>query len=415
MAQFRYIVERGGEFFANTVESPNRREAEAVVQKANGRPAAYIQELDVELPDVAKHRMSLFHQVSMWRILAASAKGGLTAMQALDVAAKTMPVPKHQATLRWVYDACVTGLGMTAAFTSVPNICDHVALGMIGAGETSGSAQKSFEQVRQHVESRYAIRRAIMSALVYPFIVLPIAGGLIFFLLGWVLPTFDEIYKELGTPLPAPTRILMATGTWVKTNKTLAIGIAGGLLALLYSIPILATRPFLFAPGEGERKIRWPSLHRLMLKIPLFGPIFRLSLEASMVRTLVTLAKAGLELPLRLRLCRTLTWNLEFSAALSRIYEFVVGGRGPMSTALRAEPHLFTALFMGIAQASEVAPDPDSQLEPYAQTVEEMVHDRVKALEKTMEPLMIVGLAAIVLPIVLAVFLPLVDMVQNIK
>ena len=180
------------------------------------------------------------------------------------------------------------GASLADAMASLETVFPHAYVSVVRAGEAGGSLEKTLQSIGDHLAKAHAVRETIKSALVYPAILLCTAALSITFILTFVLPQFEPLFRDAGKQLPTATRIVMSAGK--------AIGSYGWAIALLLAAIGLGSK---YALTRPDVRLRWDGI---MLRMPLFGDLVAKLQTARFSRTLGTLLKNGVTLPNALRI-----------------------------------------------------------------------------------------------------------------
>jgi general secretion pathway protein F len=259
----------------------------------------------------------------------------------------------------------------------------------VRAGERGGVLEHALRRVADHLEAARELREAVISALIYPALLLMVGAAAVAFLLGFVLPRFAVIFADLGQALPLPTRLLLAISQGiVRYWWLLAAATLGVLLAWQVAWRSEATRPRI----DG-----W------LLRLPVAGDFLRRLEVGRAVRTLGTLLSAGVSLLAALEVAREGAGNRVVASALQAVHAGVKRGEGlarPM-----AEAGVFPPLAVHMVRVGEETGRLDEMLGHLAAVYEREIRVAVRRLVATLEPAIIVALGLVVLGIVLAILL----------
>lgn len=385
----------------------------AIMERHRGRAAAALFESGAKPHPAGTRRFAftagarLAIQLDFWRSLETSTRMKLMLPRALHIVASAGMTKELRAAAQAAETMITSGLpSFASALERLPNLSDKAVTAMVRSSEAGARLGEGFGQIVGILNARAALRRAVRSALVYPAIVLGLASARAIFLLVRVVPTFAEIYKELGAKLPAPTRLLMGVSDFIQLHP---FAFAGSLVALglaISSIGPLVTRPLLI----GGR----PLLQRALLRVPVFGKLIKLSWEALFARTFASLLASKLLPPVALLLCRQLSWSMDFGAAVARIQEANAKG-STVHHAMAREREFFGPQLVAAIEVGEQTGNLLDMVSIYAETAEVRLKEISHALQQTLEPILIGFVAGVVGLIVAALFLPLAGMLDSIK
>ena len=262
---------------------------------------------------------------------------------------------------------------------------------MIEAGETTGQLDSALLRLATILESQARLRRKVIAAASYPLFVMVIAIGVFLGMMLFVVPIFEEIYNDLDADLPALTDGLL-TLTRATTRFIYVVPVVLGLLVMGY---------------WRITKIREVRLQmdRLLLRVPLLGPIMRASNMSRVMATVASTLGAGVPLLNGLTVGANVAGNLAFSEALTRVREKVRDGRA-LHAAL-AEEDVFPPLLSRVVETGEETGSLASMLERYADVVADETETTVENMTTLIEPVLLVVVGGMVALMLAALYLPL--------
>jgi type IV pilus assembly protein PilC len=233
--------------------------------------------------------------------------------------------------------------------------------------------------------------------MIYPIIVLTIAMLILGFIMVFVIPKFEETFSQLGEKLPGMTQGLIDLSRWMTVNWY-----------VLFLIPILIVAGFwATARTPGGRRF----IDKMLLKLPLFGPVIHKSQVAQFARTLGTLGSSGVPLMQSLDICADASGNVVMKEGIHSVRESVREGE-PMARPM-AETQLFDEIVVNMVDVGEETGELDRMLMKIADNHEAEVEVRVSSMMSVLEPLLIVTMAVMVGYIVVALFLPLLKLQES--
>lgn len=282
-----------------------------------------------------------------------------------------------------------------------PKIFDRLYVNMVKAGEAGGVLETVLERLALFMEKTERIKGKIKAAMTYPVIVVLLAVGIVAALMVIVVPKFEQIFSGLlkGQPLPALTRFVMSVSYFVQHNIVMTLIISAAAYALF-----IAGRKTVM----GGRVMDW-----LLIKSPVLGDLFLKAAIARFTRTFGTLLASGVPILQALLITRDTSGNVHVAGAIERVHDRVKEGDGV------AGPLGATAIFPGMVTSMiEVGEETGAlpeMLARIADTYDEEVDNAVNSLTSIIEPFMIVFLAFLVGTIVIALFLPIVSIIQHLQ
>ena len=291
------------------------------------------------------------------------------------------------------------GTTFSEALTQHPKAFNKLYVNMVKAGELGGVLEIVLTRLAEFAEKSQRIKGKVTSAMVYPLVVLTIAVGIVTFLMLFIVPKFEAIFKDMlgGRPLPFITQVIMDLSRFIQGNFLL---IAGVII-----VAVFAARFAMKMPGVAA------AVDNYKLKIPLFGDMLTKTSVARFSRTLGTLVSSGVPILQALNITRDTAGNLRVSKAVESIHDNVKEGES-MVTPMEASG-IFPPMVVSMVQVGEETGQLPDMLTKVADVFEEEVDNAVSGLTSLLEPVMIVLLALVVGTIVVALFLPLITIIQD--
>jgi type IV pilus assembly protein PilC len=291
------------------------------------------------------------------------------------------------------------GTTFSEALSQHPKAFNKLYVNMVKAGELGGVLEIVLTRLAEFAEKSQRIKGKVTSAMVYPLVVLTIAVGIVTFLMLFIVPKFEAIFKDMlgGRPLPFITQMIMDLSRFIQGNFILiAVVIIAGVFAARFSMKM---------PGVAA------AVDNYKLKIPLFGDMLTKTSVARFSRTLGTLVSSGVPILQALNITRDTAGNLRVSKAVESIHDNVKEGES-MVTPMEASG-IFPPMVVSMVQVGEETGQLPDMLTKVADVFEEEVDNAVSGLTSLLEPVMIVLLALVVGTIVVALFLPLITIIQD--
>ena len=291
------------------------------------------------------------------------------------------------------------GTTFSEALTQHPKAFNKLYVNMVKAGELGGVLEIVLTRLAEFAEKSQRIKGKVTSAMVYPLVVLTIAVGIVTFLMLFIVPKFEAIFKDMlgGRPLPFITQVIMDLSRFIQGNFLL---IAGAIVVAVFAIRFAIKLPGVAAAVDNYK-----------LKIPLFGDMLTKTSVARFSRTLGTLVSSGVPILQALNITRDTAGNLRVSKAVESIHDNVKEGES-MVTPMEASG-IFPPMVVSMVQVGEETGQLPDMLTKVADVFEEEVDNAVSGLTSLLEPVMIVLLALVVGTIVVALFLPLITIIQD--
>ena len=282
------------------------------------------------------------------------------------------------------------------AFSKHPKAFSALYVNMVAAGEAGGILDTILLRLATFLEKNDALVRKVKGAMIYPGVIMTVAGGAIVILLIFVIPTFQKMFAEAGIPLPLPTRIVIEMSKLLQKFWWL-VGVAG-------FFGVMGFKKY-YATSSGKLVI-----DRLMLKAPVLGDVLRKSAVSRFTRTLGTLIGSGVSILDGLEITAKTAGNRVISDAIMESRSSIAGGE-TISAPLK-KSGVFPPMVVSMINVGEQTGGLDEMLGKIADFYDEEVDAAVSGLLALMEPVMIVFLGVVVGGMVIAMYLPIFDMVN---
>ncbi len=334
-----------------------------------------------------------------FRQMAVMLQSGVPLSQGLELLAENMTNKEFGACIFDVSKKLNSGEELSSCLNSFPRIFAPITIGLIEAGEAGGILSEVLDRLALLLEAKAKIKGQITGALIYPVAILVLAVTISLALLIFIVPTFDEMFKGMGAELPALTSFMLTLSKFV-TSPSFAIG--SPILIFILS--------YLFKTSYASKSGR-EFFDNLTLKVPLFGDLILKSELASLSDTLSTLINSGIPLVEGLERCINASNNEVIKIALRRSISLVTQGQELSSSLLNAK--VMPRLLVSMIKIGEETGALSFMLENLSNFYKREVEEAVTVLTKAMEPLVIFVVAAIVGTIVIALYLPMFDLINQ--
>lgn len=337
------------------------------------------------------------------RQMATLQDAGLAILRSLRILEEQEKPGPFKRILGYVADDIEGGATLSEAMAKYPRCFNRLFVNMVAAGEVGGVLDVILNRVADFMEKSERLKAKVKGALVYPVVVLFVAFVIVMGLMIFVIPTFAEVLKDMSdgkARLPALTRGLLAISDWLKGRKGLNA-------AIVFMIPFVITA--LFKLIRQFRAGRY-ALDWLMLRIPILSQVVYKTTVARWTRTLATLIGAGVPILEALNITRETSGNEVYARMLAKVHAAIRQG-DTFANPLR-QSKTVDAIVVNMVDVGEETGDLDKMLMKVADNFDEDADVLVSALMSMLEPVMIVILGGIVGTIVLAMFLPMVSIIQ---
>jgi type IV pilus assembly protein PilC len=291
------------------------------------------------------------------------------------------------------------GSTLSEAMAKSPKCFDRLYVNMIKAGEAGGVLDTVLERLAVFIAKAERIRSRIVAAMVYPAIISFVATLIMGVLLVFVVPKFQDVFSTMlkGKPLPWLTGVVVGFANAIRDNILIVVAVIAGLA-------------FLFALFK-QSKFGTRVLHWLLLHAPIFGDLFLKASIARFTRTFGTLLASGVPILQALTITRDTSGNVHIANAINVVHDRVKEGDN-VAKPLEST-HIFPGMVTSMIEVGEETGALPDMLTRIADTYDEEVDTAVGALTSIIEPIMIVFMAVGVGTIVVAMFLPMVELMKS--
>lgn len=399
MPKFVYVgVTVSGNQVKGEIDASNRQEATFLLRKRKIKPSTVKNKpLQLDLGFLKKAKLQDVARFT--RQFSAMTSSGLPLVQCLDILAGQTENKILAQTIEQVSMDIQGGSNLADAFKKHPRIFNNLYCNMVAAGEASGNLDGILGRLAEYQEQAEALRRKIKGALSYPLIVTCIAGAVTWVMLTFVVPTFAQMFMDLGGTLPLPTRIVMGISAFVRNYFVLmVILLAGAVVGFAYY----------YRTKQGRLVVDTIRLH-----LPVFGDLERKSSISRFSQTLATLLTSGITILDALAITARIAGNKVLENGLLRTLERVSGGL-TIAEPLK-ETGVFPPMVIHMISVGERTGDLAGMLAKISEFYQEEVNAAVEAMTAVLEPIMIVFLGVVVGGILMAMYLPMFDMMNIVQ
>ncbi|MFP4596626.1 MAG: type II secretion system F family protein [Persicimonas sp.] len=325
---------------------------------------------------------------------------GLPLVQCLELLGGAEPHKGFKKIILQVKSDIESGSTLADAMRKHPGAFDNLYVSLIEAGEVAGILDTIMNRLANQLEKADKLRRKIRSAFSYPVIVFVIAILVVLLLLYKVIPTFEAMFADMGGgELPAPTQIVIDISEFVQSQF---LFIVGGLMAVTGLIIFILRY-------EPTRAV----FDKMLLKAPLFGPLVRKSAVARFTRTLGTMVSSGVPIVDSLEIVANTAGNMTVRDAIMHVRERISEGQNMVDPLM--ETGVFPSMVVQMIGVGESTGALDTMLTKIADFYEDEVDVAVDNLTAMLEPIMMVFLGIVVGGMLIAMYLPIFTMADNIK
>lgn len=326
------------------------------------------------------------------RQLATMLKAGVPLLQAFDIVARGHANPSVTRLLIDIRADVETGTSLAAAFRRYPQYFDKLFCNLVAAGEQAGILEDLLARLATYKEKTLAVKGKIKSAMFYPAAVLGVAMIVTAVIMIWVVPSFKSVFESFGAELPLPTLIVIWLSDQFVAWWHIVIGGAVAAVAL-------------FVHRWRRSSAMQAATDRLLLRLPVLGPVIRKSVLARWTRTLATMFAAGVPLVESLESVGGAAGSAVYHEATQKIASAVSSGTS--LTAAMQQVQVFPSMVTQMAAIGEESGALDDMLRKAAEFYEEEVDAAVASLSSLLEPLIMVVLGGLIGGLVIAMYLPI--------
>ena len=380
-----------------TERRPEReRPAKDSVAGKRGRTLAGLRKISIPL---LQGRVKAAKLAVFTRQLATLIDAGMPLLRGLKILQQQETNPRLKRVTGQISDAIEGGGSLTEAVSAHPKVFNGLYVNMVRAGEVGGALEITLKRLAEFMEKSQKIKGKVKAAMFYPVAVIIVAMGILTLMMVFIVPRFQAVFDGLlnGATMPAFTRFVMGLSDIARHNAPM-VGI--GLVAAVITFKLMARTQW------G----RW-MIDLCKLRAPAIGPVFRKTAISRMTRTLGTLLNSGVPVLQALNIVKETAGNMVVARTVGAIHDSVKEGdtfTGP----LRTSP-VFSPVFTGMVDVGEQTGALPDMLLKIADQCDDDVDNAVSAMTSLLEPILIVFLAVIVGGIVIAMFWPLIVIING--
>ena len=356
-------------------------------------PVKRRREISISIGGVKSKELTTFT-----RQLSTLQDAGLPIIRGLKILASQMKKGLLKKTTLRIIEDVEGGNTLSGSLAKHPRVFDKLYVNIVKAGEISGSLDVILQRLGDFREKTERLIRKIISAMIYPTVVMFVAMAILIGLMIFIIPNFAKIFEELGLELPTPTRLLITFSTILKTQWMF--------------IPAVPFGAFVLYKILGKIKKTRLIIDKTKFKLPIFGAIINKSTVSRFSRTLATLISSGVPILDALTNVKDATGNAAMAQAIQNIHDSIRGGES-ITKPLRAAK-ICNEMVVNMVEVGEETGELDKMLTKVADNYDDEVDRAVEAMVSLIEPMMIVFLGGSVGFIVIAMFVPLIKLMQGI-
>ncbi len=328
------------------------------------------------------------------RQFATMINAGLPLVQCLDILASQQPNPTLKKILTQVKQDVEGGNTFADSLGKHPKVFDNLYVNLVAAGEIGGVLDTVLNRLAVYMEKNEALKNKVKSAMTYPIIVLCVAFGVVAVLMLFVIPTFQDMFKQFGASLPGPTQLVVDLSHFFRN-----------FWHIMFGVIILLIIGFKWVGKQEKGRF---YLDTIALKLPIFGSLIRKVAVAKFSRTLGTMISSGVPIMDGLEITSKTAGNVIVENAIRAVRSAISEGRS-MSEPLE-QTGIFPGMVVQMISVGEATGAMDQMLSKIADFYDEEVDAAVDALTSALEPMLMVFLGGIIGFVVVAMYLPIFQM-----
>lgn len=318
----------------------------------------------------------------------------LPILDALESLARQQHNLIFQAVLFDIAKSVREGRSLSQAFSRYPKIFNEIYISLLTAGETSGHLPEMLERILGYIDFQIELKNKVRAALMYPVIVIFTSLAVVSFLVLFILPTFMDVFSQLGVELPLPTRVLLNISAHARVYWW------------VYLFGSIAAWQFFLRWLKNPTNVK--TFDAFQMRVPIVGPVVKAIAITRILRTLSQLLASGVPILQSLQLAQAAAGNLVYSELFAEVYRSASEGHG-LSAALRVSPHFPQQVVNMIANAEKTGTLPEV-LNQVSHYYEKETDQTLKNLFSAIEPIFVVFLGLMVGGIAVAILLPIFSM-----
>jgi len=322
---------------------------------------------------------------------------GLPVVRSLKILESQQKSGTLKNTIASVSEEVEGGLTLSEAMAQHPKVFDRLYCNMVRAGEAGGVLDTILQRLADFMEKSQKLKKRIISAMIYPVVVITVAIVIVVFIMIRIVPQFQVMFADFDIELPKLTKALIAASVWTQNYWYWLLGIPIGLFVLIKIIRLTS----------GGRFV----VDRIKLMLPIFGGIINKTAVSRFCRTLGTLITSGVPILEALNIVRETCGNEVIARAIGRVHDSIREGES-IAEPLR-ESRVTDAMVVNMIDVGEETGDLDKMLMKIADVYDEDVDNMVAALVSLLEPIMILFVGTAVGFIVISLFMPLVTLMNE--
>jgi type IV pilus assembly protein PilC len=354
--------------------------------------------IEIHLPPIGSG-VKAKEVVIFTRQFATMIDAGLPLVQCLEILGSQQANVHFQKIINTVRSDVEQGGTLADSLAKHKKVFDELYVNLVAAGEVGGILDTILNRLAAYMEKNEKLKSQVKGAMVYPAVVVAVAGGVTAILLIWVIPVFEKMFRDFGGALPTPTQFVIDLSNGVRAN----------LFPMLVALAVLVVVTRMIHRTKRGRLF----FDAVLLKSPIFGTLFRKVAVAKFTRTLGTMISSGVPILDALHITAKSAGNKVVENSIQYTRERISEGR-TMADPL-AETGVFPSMVVQMIAVGESTGAMDAMLQKIADFYEDEVDAAVAALTSLLEPLMMVVLGTLLGGLIIAMYLPIFELAGNIQ
>lgn len=388
--------------FHYIVRNPNGTESQGIIRALT--QAAAVKKLQKDsiilslTPQVnpksywRKPHLNLEEKLMFTKHMATMLKAGVTVLEGIEILMSQTSQPENHRMYENIIERIKTGETLAKSLRAYPKVFSEIFVSMIATGESSGTLQKVFEYLDIQLEKEYELRRKIVSAFIYPGVIISITLLLSLGIVIFIMPKITEIFISFDVVLPLPTRVLIGFSSFILNHPFMAVGIV--FFSIFGSRALVRSKTFK------------PTWQKILFHLPIFGKLLIYANLARFSRTMNSLLQAGVPITEALTIVSNVIENGIYKNAILRARDKVQQG-GKLGESFMGYEKIFPSLLTKMITIGESTGSLESTTAHLSELYERNVDNITKNLSVLLEPLLLIFMGLLIGGIALSIILPI--------
>ncbi|MEL6349568.1 MAG: type II secretion system F family protein [Myxococcota bacterium] len=373
-----------------------RRNITPTIVKSSGGLAGI--NIEIPTPSFLKPKVKTKDLVLFTRQFATMIDSGLPLIQCLEIQAKQAQNPTFREQIQHIKEQVESGKTFADALQTYESTFDPLYRNMVAAGEVGGILDTILNRLAVYLEKADKLRGQVVGAMMYPTLTIIVAGVVVTLLLLFVVPSFETMFADMGSGLPAPTQFVIDLSEWLQSNVLIIIGV---MIAAFFGVR------YAYNNDQGREII-----DGLLLRAPALGDTLTKVSVARFCRTMGTMISSGVPILDALDICSRTAGNRVVENAIIKVRNSIQEGRTIAEPLM--EEKVFPDMVGQMINVGESTGALDTMLNKIADFYEEEVDQSIESLTSMLEPMIMVFLGVVIGGVVIAMYMPVFSMASNV-